>query len=427
MIADDTLPVAVIGAGPVGLAAALHLLARGLTPLVLEAGPSIAANIEAWSHVRLFTPWRYAVDKLAVAHLRPTGWRHPDPDDAPTGRELIDAYLTPLAALPTLARHLHLGHRVLSIARLGIDKMTNQGRTEAPFALEIQTADGNRHHRLARAVIDASGTWATPNPLGADGRPALGEIAAADHIAYGIPDILDRDRDRYAGRHVVVVGAGHSAANVLLDLAALNRTTPTRIFWVLRSPLPQHPRLFGGGSADALPARGQLGSDLQALAASGALTIVDSFRIAAVSRQQEQLRLTATDGRHLDGIDQIICATGPRPDLALTRELRLSIDPAIECVSALAPLIDPNEHSCGTVRPHGAQELAHIEADFFTVGVKSYGRAPTFLLATGYEQVRSVAAWLAGDREAALRVELDLPQTGVCNAPKGAARQGCCG
>lgn len=424
MIADPSLPIAIIGAGPVGLAAALHVLERGLTPLLLEAGPTIAANIAAWGHVRLFTPWRYAVDKLAVAHLRPTGWHHPDPDIAPTGRELIESYLAPLAALPALAPHLRLNHRVLSISRQGIDKMTTKSRANAPFALEVQTADGSRQRLLARAVIDASGTWATPNPLGADGRLALGEAQAGDRIAYGIPDVLGSARSRYQGRHVVVVGAGHSAANALLDLAEL---PATRITWVLRSPLPQHPRLFGGGSADALPARGQLGSDVQSLAASGVITIADSFRIAALERTDNGLRLIATDGQHLDAIDEIICATGPRPDLELTRELRLSIDPAVECVTALAPLIDPNEHSCGTVRPHGAQELAHAEPDFFTVGVKSYGRAPTFLLATGYEQVRSVAAWLAGDHEAALRVELDLPKTGVCNAPTASARQGCCG
>ena len=97
------------------------------------------------------------------------------------------------------------------------------------------------------------------------------------------------------------------------------------------------------------------------------------------------------------------------------RELRIQLDPAIECPVALAPLIDPNEHSCGTVRPHGARELAQPEPGFYFAGMKSYGRAPTFLMLTGYEQVRSIAADIAGDREAAERVELVLPETGVCN------------
>jgi hypothetical protein len=132
-------------------------------------------------------------------------------------------------------------------------------------------------------------------------------------------------------------------------------------------------------------------------------------------------------------VDRVIVCTGFRPDLEMLREVRLSIDPSLECTAALGPLIDPNEHSCGTVRPHGASELAHPEKDFYVVGMKSYGRAPTFLLATGYEQVRSVAAMLAGDVAAAERVELQLPETGVCNATASAAgaagviSAGCCG
>ena len=99
-------------------------------------------------------------------------------------------------------------------------------------------------------------------------------------------------------------------------------------------------------------------------------------------------------------------------------EVRLRLDPWLECPTALGPLIDPNEHSCGTVRPHGARELAHPEKDFYVVGMKSYGRAPTFLLATGYEQARSVVAMLAGDVAAAERVELVLPETGVCSTTR---------
>lgn len=99
----------------------------------------------------------------------------------------------------------------------------------------------------------------------------------------------------------------------------------------------------------------------------------------------------------------------------MLRELRLSLDPWLECAAGIGPLIDPNLHSCGTVRPHGARELAHLEEGFYIAGMKSYGRAPTFLLATGHEQVRSIAAALTGDLEAAGRVELELPETGVCN------------
>ena len=133
-------------------------------------------------------------------------------------------------------------------------------------------------------------------------------------------------------------------------------------------------------------------------------------------------------------VDELIVATGFRPDLDFVRELRIRLDPAIECPVALAPLIDPNEHSCGTVRPHGARELAQPEAGFYFAGIKSYGRAPTFLMLTGYEQVRSIAAEIAGDHEAAAKVELMLPETGVCSGPGPAgdlteaeAAASCCG
>jgi hypothetical protein len=134
------------------------------------------------------------------------------------------------------------------------------------------------------------------------------------------------------------------------------------------------------------------------------------------------------DGATIGPVDEIVCATGFRPDLTLTRELRLDLDTAVEAPSALAPLIDPNVHSCGSVPPHGAEELKHPEPDFYTVGMKSYGRAPTFLLLTGYEQVRSVVAAIAGDWESARKVELVLPETGVCstsNSPGEAVA--CCG
>jgi hypothetical protein len=114
----------------------------------------------------------------------------------------------------------------------------------------------------------------------------------------------------------------------------------------------------------------------------------------------------------------------------MTRELRLDLDPWLESPRALAPMIDPNLHSCGTVPPHGYKELAHPEPGYFAVGIKSYGRAPTFLMATGYEQVRSVVAHLAGDEVAANDVRLVLPETGVCTTDIPGlelGESGCCG
>ncbi|MGH7304192.1 MAG: NAD(P)-binding domain-containing protein [Candidatus Rokuibacteriota bacterium] len=432
-IAPHSYPIAVIGAGPVGLAAAAHLVARGERPVIFEAGPAVGAHVAAWSHVQIFSPWRYNVDAVAAKLLRANGWAEPDPDILPIGAELIAQYLRPLADIPEIAPHIRLDSRIIRITRAGYDKMKTEGRERAPFTLRIRRADGLESNVLARAVIDASGTWGAPNPLGADGVPADGETAARDCIAYRIPAPLGADRRRYAGRRVLVVGSGHSAFNVLLDLVELAASAePARITWaVRRSGIGQ---MYGGGAADALPARGQLGERLRAAVADGHVRLVTSFRIASVQRGPGGVSVTGADRVVLGPFDEIVAATGFRPDLSLTQELRLDLDPAVESPRILAPLIDPNVHSCGTVPPHGVEELRHPEPGFYTVGMKSYGRAPTFLMLTGYEQVRSVVAALVGDLEAARRVELTLPESGVCSstagrqgAPAAVGAASCCG
>ncbi|HEY4387306.1 MAG TPA: FAD-dependent oxidoreductase, partial [Ktedonobacteraceae bacterium] len=199
----SSLPVAIIGAGPVGLAAAAHLLRRGENPLVLEAGPSVGATMLQWGHVRLFSPWRYLIDLAAEELLETSVWQAPDPESYPTGRELVERYLLPLAALPQMQPHLALNTRVVAVTRQGFDKMKSPGREQAPFVLRLQTNDGKEQDVLARAVIDASGTYAQPNPLGASGTFALGERTLHDAIFYGIPDVIGKDRERYAGKRVL--------------------------------------------------------------------------------------------------------------------------------------------------------------------------------------------------------------------------------
>jgi flavin-dependent dehydrogenase len=412
----DELPVVVIGAGPVGLAAAAHPHQRGQPFLVLEAGDDVAASVRQWGHVRLFSPWRYDIDHAARQLLETAGWAAPDPEVLPTGAELVEEYLHPLAKLPVIAARLRLGARVVALGRVGVDRVRTAGRDTAPFVVRLASGE----EILARAVIDASGTWATPNVLGGNGLPAHGEAqAAAAWIDHALPDVLGADRDRYAGTHTVVVGSGHSAATTLLGLSQLAEQEPgTRITWAIRSGNPDG--AYGGEAADALPARGALGSGLRTLVQAGKVTLAAGFTVHAV-RPGEGGRVELVDrtGRTLVA-DRIVAATGYRPDHRISDELRLDLDPVLGCTRILAPLIDPNVHSCGTVRPHGVDELAHPEPGYYPVGVKSYGRAPTFLLATGYEQVRSIAAALAGDWAAAREVHLDLPETGVCSTTLGA-------
>jgi len=426
------LPVAIIGAGPVGLAAAAHLVARGEHPILFEAGPTPAASIRKWSHVRTFSSWRENVDAVSRGLLEETGWQPPEWTEAPTGGEFIDRYLAPLARVPAINESVRLNARVTGISRAGYDKMKSGGREESPFAIRVNYEDGREETVLARAVIDASGTYATPNPLGAFGMPAEGEAEAAGAIFYGIPDVLGAERARYAGKRVLVVGAGHSAFNALLELASLQRSEPsTALTWAIRSA--PDPQMYGGGEADALPLRGALGTAMRQLVAAGKLAFVSDFPISAIRRSDEGLFVSSGE-RELGPFDEIVCTTGFRPDLSITRELRVELDPTVEAPPKLAPLIDPNVHSCGTVPPHGVDQLAHPEPGFYIVGMKSYGRAPTFLMLTGYEQVRSVVAELTGDPEGAREVHLELPATGVCNSGgpvvdgvEVSSGGGCCG
>ena len=419
------LPVVVVGAGPVGLAAAAELVERGLEPMVFEQADRAGAAVAAWHHVRLFSQWAELVAPVAGRLLESTAWERPAGAEYPTGAEWARRYLRPLAAV--LGDRVRFGAEVVGVARRGRDRVVDAGRDTEPLTVHVRHRDGREERITARAVIDASGTWGMPSPLGGDGLPALGEHAAADRISYRVPDFAD-EAARYVGKHVAVVGSGHSALTALVALTGL---AGTRVSWVLRRGAVGD--VFGGGDADQLPARGALGSRAKQAAAAGQVEVVTGFRTEAVERAADG-RLTLVAGAHrVSDVDEVVVLTGFRPDLSWLSELRLELDATLQAPVALAPLIDPNVHSCGTVYPHGVKELAHPEPHVYLAGMKSYGRAPTFLAMTGYEQVRSIAADLAGDRAAAERVELVLPETGVCGGagvfdePGQDQSGGCCG
>ncbi|MGW0310429.1 NAD(P)-binding domain-containing protein [Streptomyces flavidovirens] len=432
-MSEQKLPVVVIGAGPIGLAAAAHLVERGIEPLVLEAGAGAGTAVREWSHVRLFSTWAEVVDPAAEKLLAPTGWSAPDGTTYPSGGDWAADYLQPLAGV--LGDKVRFGARVTGVSRLGRDRVVDAEREQRPFTVHVLNTDGSEERLTARAVIDASGTWSTPGPIGGDGLPALGERAAADRVSYRVPDLNDPAvRARYAGKRTAVIGSGASAFTALAYLADLAKETDgTHTVWILRRGIGGD--TFGGGEADQLPARGALGLAAKAAVDDGYASAATGFRTSAVEKSGDQLVLVAEDGRRLDPVDEVIVLTGLRPDLSFVSELRLGLDERLQAPARLAPLIDPNQHSCGTVYPHGVKELSHPEQGIYLVGMKSYGRAPTFLAMTGYEQVRSIAAALAGDQEAAERVELTLPETGVCGGaglfdePGAAGPQeggGCC-
>ncbi|MGL5861516.1 MAG: FAD-dependent oxidoreductase, partial [Phycicoccus sp.] len=382
--AEITGPVVVIGAGPAGLAAAAHLVERDIEVVVLERGDRAGAAVRQWGHVRLFSPWPELVDPAARRLLERTDWVAPDPGGYPTGAEWAQAYLQPLA--DALGDRLRYRTAVTGVARRGRDRVVDSGREAQPFTVHVDAADGSPSRVTAAAVIDASGTFTRPGPLGGDGYPADGERAAAERIAYRVPD-TDRadDISRYGGRTTAVVGAGHSALTALVALATLARRVPgTAVVWVLRRGSTGD--AFGGGDADELPARGALGQRAKQAVKDGDVQVVTGFRTAAVESVDGSVSLHGEDGAVVDGLDEIVGLTGFRPDHSITGELRLDLDERLEAPVRLAPLIDSNVHSCGSVYPHGVAELSHDgEPGVYVVGMKSYGRAPTFLAMTGYE------------------------------------------
>lgn len=432
---DKELPIAIVGAGPVGLAAAAHLIQHKQKVMLLEAGTEVGANIQTWKHIRLFSPWKYNIDKAASSLLEKYNWEKPNLEEIPTGKELVENYLIPLSKVPEIQEVITLNTKVISIAKKNIDKMKNANRENVPFVIYTEH-EGAIQAIKARAVIDATGTWGNPNPANSSGVWLESEQSLKDNIFYGLPDILGESISRYKNKKVAVIGSGHSAINALLELGILKEKYPgTEILWVIRKELVED--AYGGEEKDALEARGLLGSKIHEMVDNGTVQVYTSFRIEKLIKNNTSTIAIIGEIKgarsEIDLIDEVIVNTGNRPNYSFLNELRTKVDFATESVEAISPLIDPNLHSCGTVRPHGERELRQPEKDLYIVGSKSYGRAPTFLMATGYEQVRSIAAYMAGDIESSEKVELDLPETGVCsvnfsniNPDKSCKTDSCC-
>ncbi len=441
MTHSNAVPTIVIGAGPIGLAAAAELVQRGHEVVVLESGAVPAAAVRSWGHVRLFSTWSEVISASAERLLSHSGWVSPPLDTYPTGHEWADQYLAPLAE--ALGARVRYGHRVLGVAKHDRDLVVDNDRDDQPFVVAVAISDGPHaetevsYRMEAAAVIDASGTTGTPSPLAADGYAASGEVAFARHLHYGTPDIRSTP-DRYAGRAAAVVGSGASA---LTSLIALTSTAlrdaghaPSRVVWVVRRGEVRG--AFGGGNTDELPRRGALGTAVHRAVEQGRIEVVTGFRTCAVERSGHGVALTGSDGRTIDRLDEVIVSTGYRPDLSFLSEARLDLDPRLQAPRRLAPSIDPNHHSCGSVAPHGYDVLQQDDPGLFLAGMKSYGRASSFLAMVGFEQVRSIAAAIDGDLESAQAVELTLPDTGVCGgagvfdqaaeADADLIDQGCC-
>ncbi|MGG3559061.1 NAD(P)-binding domain-containing protein [Peribacillus frigoritolerans] len=255
------LPVAIIGGGPVGLAAAAHLLKKGEKKfIVLEAGDSVGYSMLEWGHVRMFSPWKYNIDQTAKELLEKSGWTSPNQEVLPTGCELVEEYLFPLSNLPEMKEQIMLRAKVVGVAKKAHDKLKTGKRDTVPFQLYVEV-DGDTKVVEAKAVIDSSGTWSNPNPILSNGIWTNAERKLHNQIHYGIPNVVQLE-NRYQNKSIMVIGSGHSAINALLELATLQQKfTDTKIYWVLRKK--QINEVYGGQENDGLEARGKLGIRIQ--------------------------------------------------------------------------------------------------------------------------------------------------------------------
>jgi Pyridine nucleotide-disulphide oxidoreductase len=394
--------LAIIGAGPTGLEAALAASAAGWDFTVYEASNGPAGNIADWEHVRLFTPWSMNASPRARDRLVAVGAEVPDGDDCPTGRELIDRLLAPLAALPEIQPHILYGSRVVEISRDGLlknDEIGTARRAERPFRILIESEAGERIE-YADVVLDCSGSYGHPHPLGIGGIHAPGERQFADRVCHRIPD-LSREADEWAGRRILLIGAGASGQTAARDLAELVRARPnTSVVWAVRDRDPT----FGAIPDDPLPARAALAASASALVSDPASPIDARLgcTVDALSDVGDGIRVVLRCGG--DGgvdeaaevvVDRILALTGSVGDASMYRQLQIHECWATSGVMKLsAALLASSSVDCLDQTGQGADTLRNPEPDFYILGSKSYGRNNTFLLRVGWEQVDEVFSLL---------------------------------
>ena len=398
MAIDTPARIAVLGGGPMGIEAALYARYLGYDVDLYERG-SLAANVMKWGHVRMFSPWKWNVSTLGLAALaaQDPNWRPPDGEALPTGRELAERYLVPLAHSDLVIDSLRLETEVLAVGREGLlkgDLVGDEARSEPPFRLLVRDARGERY-ATADVVLDCTGTFGNHNWLGTGGLPALGELAVADEIEYGLPDIEGQDRARYANRCVLVVGGGHSAATNVLALARLAASeTETRIIWAVRRADPAGmgplPRL----EHDPLPERDRLAQQANRLAAEcPQVEYLPETSVRSLARREHQAGFVVQfEGAHVGErqVDAVIANVGWRPDRRIYEELHVH-----ECYASggpmkLAAALLSSGNDCLALPAVGPQALLNPEMDFYILGAKSYGRRSPFLLRQGREQIQQV-------------------------------------
>lgn len=396
--------IAIIGAGPVGLEAALVAAEAGLPFTVYESAEGVGGSIEEWGHVRLFTPWSMNLSERARRRLESRGAVVPAPDDCPTGAELVREGLAPIAREADIAPHIRYGTSVLHVGRerrVKNDEIGTPARAETPFRLLLRNADGVESVEHADVVLDCSGSWSVPNALGSGGVPAPGE-SSLDHLIHRrIPDLLDEDvAEAFQGGRILLVGAGHSAQTAARDLAALvDRAPDTRVTWLIRSPQPT----FDAQPDDPLPARAELAEQAGAIVldSGGPFEIRTGRTVQALTATPDGIRVSLEEGETVD-VDRIVALTGSVGDRSIHAQLQIH-----ECYATQGPmklaaaLLSSGSADCLAQESHGADTLRNPEPGYFILGSKSYGRNTTFLLKVGYDQVDEVFSLIGGRAPAA--------------------------
>jgi len=395
---ETSAQITILGAGPVGLEAALYGRYLGYQVSVFERG-RIAENVRRWGHVRLFSPLAMNVSTLGAAAIeahRPNE-RLPDGQMLLTGHELVDGYLAALAETDLLAGSIHEQTEVLAVGRDGLlkgERVGDPGRGEIPFRI-LTRHDGQESISRADIVLDTTGVFGNHNHLGSGGLPAVGELAVADDIEYGLPDLAGADREHFVDRHVLVIGAGYSAATNVTALASLS--PDTRVTWVTRGASPPITRI----ADDRLAERDRLAEQANLLAndAAGPVTHREATLVESIAINDDATFTVTTSGQHAEElhVDRIIANVGYHGDRQLTRELQLH-----ECYATGGPmklaaaLLGETSVDCLDQISPGPQTLDTSEPNFYVLGAKSYGRNSAFLMSLGRQQVRDVFQLITG-------------------------------
>jgi thioredoxin reductase len=381
--------IAILGAGPIGLEAALAAARHGHDFTVYEAAATVGGHVRSWGHLRTFTPWSMNVSPRMRAALPGA----PHDDALPSGDELADELLEPAAALPELAGRIRLDTRVLAIGREGLLKHEAIGdarRAARPFRLLIARPDGREEIVHADVVIDATGTYGNPNRLGDGGIDAVNERAFEDRIDRTVPR-FDAHPRLWAGRTILLTGSGHSAQTAARSLATFARDAPgTRVVWAVRRGVPN----WGAVDEDPLPERAALNATAAEIAggASEHVTLRPGCVTEALRGRDGRIAVTLRNGGPDEiEVDHILALNGGVGDHRLYRQLQVH-----ECYATSGPmnlaaaLLGELGADCLAVASHGPDTLRNPEPAFFILGAKSYGRNSQFLLRTGWQQVDDV-------------------------------------